>query len=518
MRKTWFAYKRWLAFLLALAMICIMGCNDTNKKNKPDLYDNLQPAALEPVEISIYTYGNPPSSIKGAIEANLEQISIATAETINVMPRFFWIPYDQYDAKIQEIVSSGQKIDAFTCFSPQSFIQQGLCLDLTGLFKQYAPTYYDDLMANPLGRDYFSGYSADGSLYAIPYNGISNPRRCVVTRAELAGKYAPEGLETLEDYGLFLEKIKENESKFSYPGVVDSHEFFQAYMEGNGYFGNVATFLFSRWDENGENLYSIEQTPEFIDALHLVKNWKEKQYILPDTRQQHLYTIENGKVASMLLRMEHVSDFFSIASRSDAQFKVIPLYMESLHLLYTSARGVAVSQSSLNPERVLMFMEWIHGSQSNYDLFMYGVEGTNYILENESMRFPNAEVDPLDAWKNYGADFFRDFRYDRIVSNVDSNFRQVYQEASFVNIKTSLDLYQMIQKKVEDQQTEMEELGRQFSQTDEIINSYFENMNTFIQTVESGIFGMTVDELKTKQKEAGIETVLDLYTKMMSGF
>ena len=191
MRKTWFAYKRWLAFLLALAMICIMGCNDTNKKNKPDLYDNLQPAALEPVEISIYTYGNPPSSIKGAIEANLEQISIATAETIHVMPRFFWIPYDQYDAKIQEIVSSGQKIDAFTCFSPQSFIQQGLCLDLTGLFKQYAPTYYDDLMANPLGRDYFSGYSADGSLYAIPYNGISNPRRCVVTRAELAGKIRP---------------------------------------------------------------------------------------------------------------------------------------------------------------------------------------------------------------------------------------------------------------------------------------------------------------------------------------
>ena len=134
------------------------------------------------------------------------------------------------------------------------------------------------------------------------------------------------------------------------------------------------------------------------------------------------------------------------------------------------------------------------------------------------MRFPNAEVDPLDAWKNYGADFFRDFRYDRIVSNVDSNFRQVYQKQLCQHKDQSGSLPNDTEKKVEDQQTEMEELGRQFSQTDEIINSYFENMNTFIQTVESGIFGMTVDELKTKQKEAGIETVLDLYTKMMSGF
>lgn len=507
--------KKFLAVLLVAVMLCVTGCNQEKQKEVSLPYDHLKSEVLDPVELQIYTQGTIPSYGGDAIKGMLSQISADTRETINISPVFNWVAYELYDTKIPQLIASGEKIDAFTCFSPKPFIEQKLCIDLTTLFKQYAPTYYYELMNNEMGKDYLTSCTADGKLYAIPYNSINNPRICVVAKADLAAKYAQDGLETLEDYGEFLKKVKENEAGVT-PGLVNAFEYFQAYMEGNGYYETAASFLYSKWEQNGEGLYAIEQAPEFLDAFELLRTWKDKGYVLKNNKDENQYPITSKFLASVLLPMNYLSDRFTYAQQeNNLQLKVIPLYMQSLHVINSFAQGLAVTENCRNPERVMMFLEWLHGSQENYDLFMYGKEGVNYSLQNGNLVISQDEFSPLYLWKYYGAGFFQDYRYERLVTNLDSNFRQLYLDSSFMNVQTNAELREQIQKRREVNEVDMDKLEKDNPQVSAIMDTYYDNLDRFTQTIDSGVFRMTIDELKEMQKEAGIEKALEFYRKAL---
>lgn len=505
--------KTLLAVILVTAMLFTSGCNQRKEKQETLSYDNLKSEALEPLELEFYTQGTAPSYGKDAIEVMLKQIGIETAETINVLPKFNWVPYESYDIKIPSIIASGEKIDAFTCFSPEAYVEQNLCTDMTDLFKQHAPSYYNELMNNEVGKDYMKRNTIDKKLYAVPYNGVSSPRIGVAVKAELAQKYAPDGMETLEDYGEFLRKVKENESGVT-PGFVNAFSFFQAYMEGNGYYETAGTLIYSKWAQNGEGIYPIEQTPEFIDAFELLLSWKNNGYVLKNNEQQRQYPISSKFLGSMLLPMEYISDEFTYAeSAGDVQLRVIPLYMQSLHLLSTTARGLAISESCRNPERVMMFLEWLHASQENYDLFMYGQEGVNYTLQNGNMVFSQSDG-TLYMWKYYGAGFFRDYRYERIITNLDPDYQQIYLDSSFMNVKTNLELRENLIRK-ENYEENAQKLADEYPQILNKMDVYYANWKRFIQTIDSGVFRISVNELKEMQKETEIDDVLELYSKVL---
>ncbi len=47
---------------------------------------------------------------------------------------------------------------------------------------------------------------------------------------------------------------------------------------------------------------------------------------------------------------------------------------------------IGISAKSENAEDVLRFIEWVHASQENYDLFVYGIEGKDYTIENGRLK------------------------------------------------------------------------------------------------------------------------------------
>lgn len=154
-----------------------------------------------------------------------------------------------------------------------------------------------------------------------------------------------------------------------------------------------------------------------------------------------------------------------------------------------------------------MLIEWIHSSQKNYDLFTYGVEGTNYILQDEYLTFPRGDVRQLVTWKYYGAGFFEDYRYKRIISGIDPDFLSVYREASLKNVKTYGVSYEQRQKA-------QEGLERDYDQIRGMVTKYSQNMEYFMQSIDSGSFRISIEELKENQKEAGVDTILDLFRKI----
>lgn len=497
--------RKLISVILALMLVfCFTGCD----KKEKEKFTDIQTGVPERADIHIYTQGygsDGQPRDKAEINNMLDEIAKNTSETINVAPFFHWIPYEKYDEEILKLIQSGEKIDAFTCYAPHTYVQQGLVLDITDLFPQYASKYYHQLMENQLGRDYLYQGSVDGKLYLMPYYGIENPRYCIVTKKELAEKYAPSGLDTMEDYGEFLKKIKKNE-KDLLPGAVNAHDFFIAYMEGNGYYTEYATYFFSRFNDP-ENLYAIEQTSEFTDALHLLSQWHAEGYI---EREGNVNTFFNGKLASELVTLNYVEDVLGQLSTVDTQFTIIPLYMDSTVLINTSGRGLVILNTCTIPDRVVSFLEWLHESQENYDLIRYGVKDRNYSLQGDRVTFPQS-VKPFTTW--FAADYFIDIRYERLTPNLDANFKEIYQEAGFKNTVTTRQLYEKSQEKVMEDPKTLEEMTREYEQIEKMIQVYFANMSEFIDAINEGKFHISLDELTKKQKEAGVEQILSVYRK-----
>ena len=499
--------RRFISVILALMLVCCFtGCG-RNDKNKYE-YTDIQTEVLKQADIHIYsrsfgTGGQPRD--KTEIDNMLAEIAKNVSGTINITPFFHWIPYEQYDEEIMKLIKSGEKIDAFTCYSPNAFVQQDLILDITDLFARYAPKYYHELMENQIGRDYLYYGSVDGKLYLMPYYGIENPRYCIVTKKEFAEKYAPDGLETMEDYGEFLKKINENE-KGILPGDVNAYYFFTAYLEGNGYYTEFATYFFSRFDEPA-NIYAIEQTPEFIDAWRLLSQWHADGYL---KREGYSNTLLNGRLASELTPLSNIENVLGQLSILDSQFTAIPLYMESMFLINTSGRGLVISKTCPIPERVVSFVEWIHESQENYDLIRYGVKDRNYSLRGDRVTFPRS-VRPLSTW--FAAEYFIDIRYERLTPNLDANFREFYKDAGFKNTVTTRQLYGNYEEKAEENSETLEDMMREYDQIEKLIEVYFANMEKFISATNEGNLSMPPDELTIKQKEAGVEQILSLYGK-----
>ncbi len=499
--------RRFVCVILALMFVCcFIGCGKKNRDKYE--YTDISTEVPKHEDVHIYSPGYGTSGQprdKAEIDNMLAEVAKSISETINITPFFNWIPYEQYDQETIKLIQSGEKIDAFTCFSPVVYAQQDLILDITDLFPRYAPKYYHELTENEIGRDYLYYGAVNGKLYLVPYYGFDNPRYCIVTKKEYAEKYAPGGLETMEDYGEFLKMIYENE-KGLIPGDVDARYFFTAYMEGNGYYVEFSDYFLSRLDEPA-NMYAMEQTPEFAKAWRLFSQWYTAGYI---KRVGYTNTLLNGRLASELMPMNNIENALEQLSVVDAQFTVMPLYMESRLLINTSGRGLVISRTCSVPERVVSFVEWIHESQKNYDLFRYGVKDRNYSLQGDRVTFSRS-VKPLTTW--FAVDYFFDIRYERLTPNVDAHIKELCQDSSYKNTVTTRQLYGKYEEKLEENPEAFEEIMRAYDQIAEMVEAYTANMEKFLTAAGEGNFSMSPEELEEKQKEAGVEQILSLYRK-----
>lgn len=501
--------KVFVIVAIAVFGLTFIGC-DEDDSEKYD-YSNIPVEEIEPVELNFYSidYG---SGLNDEVENIMQEIEIKLKDTIKVRPRFHIINNERYDEEIKKLISAGEKVDAFTCYNPLIYKGQDIMKDISDIFPKYASDYYNELMSTKIGEDYLHGSSIDGKLYCVPYNNFNSPRYCIIARKDLVNKYAKNGFETLEDYSNFLKDIKENE-KDLIPGVVFARLFFDAYMKGNGYFENSEKHLYSSWNKEGKDIYSIENTETFNKAYTLLKNWRINEYVpkKPEAYNHPDY-ISNGILASRLVSIREARDFKINKVSNAYEYCLYPLYMNSTHMLEDSPIGVAVASSSKNAERVLMFIEWMHESLENYTLFRYGVEDRNYSIDNEKLILNDTIEAVPDLW-NITTNFFSDYRYERSYS-FDPDYQKIFKEASLNNVRTRREMFNLFDGLQKDKNKRVKFLTEYKSFTP-ILEKYSDNMEIFFEDIEKGHFRITPEELSEIQKKAGIDTLLKFYRDNM---
>lgn len=94
-------------------------------------------------------------------------------------------------------------------------------------------------------------------------------------------------------------------------------------------------------------------------------------------------------------------------------------------------QGLMVNKKSKNPERALMFIEWVHANQKNYDLLRYGIKGKNYNLKDNQLTISRDE-------ETQHAYSYADQLYPAFTN---LNYERIYEGSSDKYLKEVLESY-----------------------------------------------------------------------------
>lgn len=334
--------------------------------------------------------------------------------------------------------SVGLPIDAhyfrFLTFSGYSYyrklISNNYVKDITQMFPKYAPEYY-----KKLSKEMLNQVSVENKIYAIPscYNQLN--RLCAVIRNDLIKKYKIKEMDTFNNLDAFCKLIRKNE-KDILPLNLFNLSLIKIFAEAFGYvIFDEKLGLVYRIDDPDINIVAWESTNAFDESIETLSNWFYNEYI----GNESIYTFNQsalleGKVGVIILpvgEFEVLNSYISVYSELPYRFVEYPLYKQQLSTMKSSLNGaLLIDYRSLNPERVLMFIEWVHLKQENYDLLMYGINNENFTIYDNNYDLSKNKIDIPIIRNWYGSNAFRDIDLDRLEISSPNDYKENILELS----------------------------------------------------------------------------------------
>ncbi len=371
-----------LVFVLALSMIGC-GAKETGTTDKvtdgvtdaPEKQAEEPEKELEPVTIK-FTYPGSPQKDEEMVE---KAINDYLKDKINASIDIDPIEWSAYLEKTNLMMATGDELDILFTASWYEYynnVFKKAFIPLNDLINKYAPKT-KELLHPAL----FEGPKVDGELYALPTNKEIASARGLFLRKDLVEKYNFDisQIKTMDDFETVLEPmlqvIKENE-----PGI------YPYYCNGLGLalFDNsnetVGSTLGDYNPRTGKIVYGEEQ-PGCMAMLKLAHKWNNKGYINEDA----------------LTAQESVPNMFATYMNykpgKDAEMSVqlgVELIGIPIGAIKTTTEDVtgsmmAISRTSKNPERCMMFLELLNTDKYLNNLLNFGIEDVHYVKVKENV-------------------------------------------------------------------------------------------------------------------------------------
>lgn len=507
--------------VLVVVSVSIASCSGSNQKSSKEeslfKIKTRDPATITFCFMGYGTNGQPYNL--DSINEMLAELNKKTVQYLNTTIKFKWLPYENYDAKLIELLKSGDGPDAFFTHNLQELLKEGLIKDITDLFPQLAPNYYT-LLKESWG-DEIKYTEVDKKIYGVLNNGIFLPQYFIIAMQDMVEKYAPDGIKNFEDYGKFMQAVKDNE-KNMIPGCAFTSDIIDAYLQGNGYFSVFGTGFYSSWSAKEMTPIPIEKTEAFKTACMLYKQWKEKDFLVDTESQDYSYLIKNGQLVSMLLNGMQIHNMSFPANN---KYRLYPLYMDSTYQIYRSYDSIGINTNSKDPERVLMFIEWLQSSQENYDLLQYGILDKNYKLTGNSLDISDIDYNNIiNNW--WGSNFFRNYINERPYPFEPENYKG-FLEKCLNNTLTTLEIYEKFGydpgKYLTMSKDERSKLEEDQKKGYDKINDLLQKRNSiyydFMKQMNAGNFSKSFSEMIEEQVgESSTDMLVEFYKSSMDAF
>lgn len=411
-----------IVLLSAFASFFAFGCSNTADKEDEAFKNKLNESYkdLQPVTLTFLFPGIQPADWKTV----RTQLEINLKSSVNAKLDFKWLAKEFYCSSIRSMAASSQNFDAFNCGEPDrntiDFVEMARSRqlrDITELFPASAP-----LLALKYRQEELDDAKVDGKLYAVPSlytHGLAEQVYIKEDFKEIANK---NKIKNYDDYEKFLEEVK-NTKRAGQAGAIynlsGSMALF-ARMYNYVIFDQRLNLLY-KWGDPYMTIVSWEKAPEFKEAMARLLSWYEKKY---------MQTFPVLDPASSL----YYFDYVPVEDTENSDLRM--LYPDKPVQRANSMGRLGVNSSmafradSENVERALMLLDWVQKSQEDYFLFMYGIEGKNYILKDGKAVYPEGMDVSNSTYMDWsGSSAFKNPDYYQVTSDDFGKKAASYREA-----------------------------------------------------------------------------------------
>lgn len=382
-----FLMIRHVIIIIVLILLCstmlLAVCNqdlhiDSIAQQKDGSNNYLKPSEYE---IVWYNMDEPQKDT----ELVLKEVNKYLKEKINATLKLELIDFNNYDKEIKSVISSGQKFDiCFTSVWINSYVYnslKGSFLELDSLLEKHGKKTLE-FMPKVL-KD---GAKVNGKIYAIPSIKELGHQFCITLNKKYIDKYGfnVSTITELDDLEFMFEVIKKNEPEVV-PYLIYTYSSSAFSMPMERIVEQVPSALYFD-NRTNYKLVNTFETPEFQQYAALMHNWYTKGYILQDAatiKSIDSYEKTGNWFAGAYSYNPLVE--MQLSRRLGYEVLTVPLRQPFITKKDIEYHMQAISSTSEDPERVMMFLELLNTDEYLYNLLAYGIEGIHYKKVSEKV-------------------------------------------------------------------------------------------------------------------------------------
>jgi putative aldouronate transport system substrate-binding protein len=348
-------------------------------------------ADLKPVTLTFWSCGDKPKAQDDVLAAFCEKYkSQLNIDKID----FNYVSFGDYEDKMTSLVAGGDDFDG--CYVADWILytkmaNKGAFLELNDLLTQYAPSLYSTYQQAGV----VNACSIDGQMVALPWLQKKSSKPIILFRKDLADKYGVDysDLSTIEKLDAFFEEAKSK--------IPDITVFESGFPRGNTYSDvlailnckyNMDNMSYHMFTNNFDTtLIPMEQTDMFKETVTWMKKWYDEGIVSKnELSETDTNEFNDGKTfARVGLYEDAVKASYSFQV-DGAELGWAEPYPDGKYRYDSPLNNAfAINKNAANPERVLMLLELLDTDEEAYDMFMYGIEGTTYVVNSDgSIGYP----------------------------------------------------------------------------------------------------------------------------------
>ncbi|MEX1028576.1 MAG: ABC transporter substrate-binding protein [Paenibacillaceae bacterium] len=403
--------------MLVLALVVSACGNNNNAVNNDkdaaapavtnDKTDTNTPAAepvasdLKPYKL-VVVYEGPPQADEKKVEEALNKI---LTEKINATIDIAPIDWGAWDDKMNLMIASREPVDVM--FTAQwnghaKNVAKGAYIPLNDLLEQHGQGILETL--DPA---FIAGSKVNGKNYGIPTNKELASVGGIVYRKDIAEELGLDmaSVKTPEDLGAIFATLKEKKPDmiplYTTGGLFNAHYFAEFDFLGDGTIPGA--LVKSAGDTKVQMLEDMDIYKRY---LGVARDFFVKGYINGDAATTQLSSQDAYKAGNIFSTVEPLkpgkADEIANAAGISGKLEQISMTGKTVATSETAGAMLAISSTSKDPERAMMFINLLHTDKEINNLLSFGIEGEHYTLDANGIATATdkaAQYAPGVAWE-----------------------------------------------------------------------------------------------------------------------